>query len=234
MFDPRSLSPQARDQYETRFYRALGQATARWQHVESGLFIIVHAIFGTDHRYSSAVFFQIKSGDTKLQLTDELCRVHFSEAIYKGEWDDLQKRLKDAIIYRNRMAHWEVNWVTDRSQLAPGEPPIALSPHHLDHRSERKAKGPNAASTNTLQEAAQAYLMLARDLLLFVRRHFELEKLRATHLPPMLLQFLERFHPQNTPEHPPEPPQPPRSGPGSAQPGNRRARRKAERDRRRK
>jgi hypothetical protein len=44
------------------FYRAIGRATARWQHVEAGLFVLAHAIMQTDYIYSSVVFIHIKCG----------------------------------------------------------------------------------------------------------------------------------------------------------------------------
>src|SRR3984893_2840053 len=33
------------------FYHAIGRATARWQHVEGGLFVLAHAIMQTDYKY---------------------------------------------------------------------------------------------------------------------------------------------------------------------------------------
>ena len=50
------------------FYHAIGRATARWQHVEAGLFVLAHAIMQTDYKYSSVVFLHIQSADSKVKL----------------------------------------------------------------------------------------------------------------------------------------------------------------------
>ena len=55
------------------FYHAIGRATARWQHVEAGLFVLAHAIMQTDYKYSSVVFLHIQSAASKVKLVDRLC-----------------------------------------------------------------------------------------------------------------------------------------------------------------
>ena len=47
------------------FYHAIGRATARWQHVEAGLFVLAHAIMQIDYKYSSVVFLHIQSATLK-------------------------------------------------------------------------------------------------------------------------------------------------------------------------
>lgn len=198
------------------FYRAIGRATIRWQHVEAGLFVLVHAILGTDSKFSSVVFFHIQSADSKIQIVDRLCAAYFdNDAV--AEWNEIHKDLRDALPFRNAMAHWEANFVTDPSFLPPGDPPVALTRHHLDIRSEADTR---AVSTSTANEVADEYLVLAGRLMRFVAAHFPLETLRATHLQPRLLQYLE-----NIQTDPPAPLPPPRSSPASP---NRQARRRAE------
>jgi hypothetical protein len=118
------------------FYLAIGRAIARWQHVEAGLFVLAHAVMQTDYKYSSVVFFHIKSADSKVELVDRLCRAHFDKTIIKNEWTALLKDLNAAVAFRNSIAHWEANFILDVSVLEPWEPPIALTPHHLDARAQ--------------------------------------------------------------------------------------------------
>jgi len=202
------------------FYRAIGKATVRWQHVEAGLFVLTHAILGTDNKFSSVVFFHIQSADAKVQLVDRLCRAYFDEGIV-DEWGEIHKDLRDALPFRNAMAHWEANFIIDPSFLELGEPPIALTRHHLDIRSEADTR---VLSTSTATEVADEYLVLAGRLLRFVAAHFSIEKLRATHLQPRLLQYLE-----NIQTDPPAPLPPRRPSPASPP---RRSRRRTERRRR--
>jgi hypothetical protein len=95
------------------FYHAIGRTTARWQHVEAGLFVLAHAIMQTDYKYSSVVFLHIQNTDSKVKLVDRLCRAHFDKTIIKNEWTPLLKDLNSAkrgdsrhqIIYRARGRH---------------------------------------------------------------------------------------------------------------------------------
>jgi hypothetical protein len=79
------------------FYRAVGKASARWQRVEAGLFILAHAIMQTAYQYSSIVFFHIRSADSKVKLVDRLCHAHFDKTIIKKEWTPLLKDLNSAV-----------------------------------------------------------------------------------------------------------------------------------------
>ena len=83
------------------FYHAVGRATARWQHVEAGLFVLAHAIMQTDYKYSSVVFLHIQSAASKVKLVDRLCHAHFDKTIIKNEWTPLLKDLISAVAVRN-------------------------------------------------------------------------------------------------------------------------------------
>lgn len=163
-------------------YQAMGRAMGRWQYVETGMFILAHAIMGADYKYSSAAFYLLKGADMKLQLLTRLCEAHFDEAVLKAEWSPLRKEIKAAIGFRNGLAHFEVNYMPNRQFLGPYDPPIILSSHHLDAKA---SGGPtvSAASTSELNQAAAEWLILSRRLLQFVGVHFSLEALLATHLP---------------------------------------------------
>jgi hypothetical protein len=172
------------------FYRAIGRASARWQHIEAGLFVLAHAIMQTDYKYSSVVFFHIKSADSKVQLVDRLCRAYFDKTTIREEWTPLLKDLNSAVGIRNSIAHWEANFTLDVSVLEPWEPPIALTPHHLDAIAQTETRG---STTNKLNHTADEFLALAIRLLRFVAPHFSDKALRATNLPPRLLLYLEKY-----------------------------------------
>src|ERR1700730_17774501 len=74
------------------------------------------------------------------------------------------------------------------SVLEPWEPPLALTPHHLDARAQADTRG---ATTNTLNQTAEEFIALANRLLRFVAPHFSDKALRATNLPRRLLLYLE-------------------------------------------
>ena len=130
------------------FYHAIGRATARWQHVEAGLFVLAHAIMQTDYKYSSVVFLHIQSAASKVKLVDRLCHAHFDKTIIKNEWTPLLKDLNSAVAVRNSIAHWEANFILDVCVLEPWESPIALTPHHLEVTSKNT---PSARPANQIQ-----------------------------------------------------------------------------------
>jgi hypothetical protein len=184
------------------FYSAVGKAITRWQSVESGLFVVMHAILGIDSKLSSVIFFQFQGAGAKIALVDRLCETHLtSDAL--AEWNELLKDVKAGLPFRNAIAHWETNIVSDPSLVALGEPPVALSRHHLDIRSEGD---PKSVNTGTAIAVAEEYLLLARRLLGFVVAHFSVDKLRETNLQPRLLEYLEKIA-----KSPPAPPTPPPS-----------------------
>ena len=142
-----------------------------------------------------------QSADSKVKLVDRLCHAHFDKTIIKKEWTPLLKDLNSAVETRNSIAHWEANFVLDVSVLEPWEPPIAVTPHHLDARAQADTRG---ATTNTLNQTAEEFLALANRLLRFVAPHFSDKALRATNLPRRLLLYLE-----NNRNDVPTPTQPP-------------------------
>lgn len=177
-------------------YRGLGRALTKWQYVETGLFLLTHAIMRCDYKYSSTAFYMLKGGDMKLQLTNRLCEAHFSDSDLKNHWTPTYKDLKNGIVFRNGLAHFEINLITDPRGLRPGDPPVVLTPHHTDVRESGKPLV-KAAFLTELNQAGEFYTKLAQRLVSLIRHHFSIEDLRATQLPPQLLQFLS-----GKPNHP--------------------------------
>jgi hypothetical protein len=181
------------------FYRGMGRAVARWQHVETGMFLLAHAIMGTNYKYSSTAYYMLNGANMKLQLVDRLCQAHFTKEVLKNEWAPTVEDIRNALKFRNGLAHFEVAYITDRSIMKPGDPPIALTSNHLDVRAAAKDSIP-AATLSQITEAAELYLKLGRRLIWLVQRHFSPEALRATHLPPRWLQYLERGRSERSPD----------------------------------
>jgi hypothetical protein len=169
------------------FYRAIGRAMSRWQHVEAGMFLLAHAILGTEFKYTSTTFFLINSADLKLRLVNGLCQLYFDEHRFKTNWQPIAKDIKSAIKFRNGIAHFEPNFVTDRSYLDPDEPPIVLSPHHLDLA---RRKSSDAASTNRMNQAAEEFLHIANALIDLIASEIPPERINMTDLPAGLASTL--------------------------------------------
>ncbi len=162
---------------------------ARWQYVETSMFILAHAIMRTEYKYSSSAFYMLKGADMKQQLLSRLCEAYFSAKILEQEWKPLKKEILSAIRFRNGLAHFEVNFMPNRAYLGPHDPPVVLSVHHLDYR-ENLGETVRAANTSELHQAASEWLILAQKMLKFVRAHFSLQELSETQLPHRWLQLL--------------------------------------------
>jgi hypothetical protein len=177
------------DDIAAPLYHAMGQTLTRWQFTETGMFLLAHAIMGTDYKYSSTAFFRLKGADMKLQFLDELSEHHFAASVLEKEWQPLRKQLRESILFRNTLAHFEISYVGDRKYVPKGDPPVVLTPHHMDLRAFGKPKV-QAVNLSDMKQMGENYRVLSRDLISMVQRHFSLEKLLATHLPPRWQQFL--------------------------------------------
>jgi hypothetical protein len=107
----------------------VGRALTNWQNVETGMYVTFHCCLGSPHDRSAAAFFHIQSADSKLSLTDRLCSMEADQTLYAQQWKPLHKQLKEDVLARNALAHFEVN----RLAYVPKgtKHPIALTPHIL-------------------------------------------------------------------------------------------------------
>ena len=176
------------------FYHAMGMTLTRWQFTETGMFLLAHAIMGTDYKYSSRAFFRFRNADAKLQFLNDLCEAHFPEPIAEAEWRPLQKQLKKSISFRNCLAHFEISYVSDHKYVPAGDPPVVLVPHHMEDKihGQPMVKAVNLTELNQWGEnyralAGISFLSYSRSV---VQQNFSLETLQTTHLPPAWLHFL--------------------------------------------
>ncbi len=177
------------DSVAAPFYHAMGMTFTRWQFAEAGMFLLAHAIMATDYKYSSRAFFRFRNADAKLQFLDDLCEAYFTETVAEADWRPLRKNLKDAISFRNCLAHFEISYVRDHEYVPAGDPPVVLVPHHMEDKARDKPTV-RAVNLTEMKQWGENYRALARSLISLVQRHFSLETLRATHLPPTWLHFL--------------------------------------------
>jgi hypothetical protein len=191
MANPRKPNPSLvrLDTIAAPLYHAMGQTLTRWQFTETGMFLLAHAIMNTDYKYSSTAFFRLKGADMKLQFLDELCEGYFAAPIIEAEWKPLRTQLRESINFRNCLAHFEISYVADRKYVPKGDPPVILSPHHMDLRAFGKPQV-RVVNLSELKQMGENCRALTHSLISVVQRHFSLEKLRATHLPPHWMQYL--------------------------------------------
>lgn len=151
------------------FYHAMGMTLTRWQFTETGMFLLAHAIMGTDYKYSSRAFFRFRNADAKLQFLNDLCEAHFPEPIAEAEWRPLQKQLKKSISFRNCLAHFEISYVSDHKYVPAGDPPVVLVPHHMEDKIHGQPMV-KAVNLTELNQWGENYRALARDLISVVQQ----------------------------------------------------------------
>lgn len=185
-------------------YNGLGQALARWQYIETGMFLIAHVLMATSYKASSIAFFHIRSAESKLQLIDKLACAILDQTTLKREWKPLRKDIDDAIDFRNALAHFEVSWI-DPARVQGTAFPIALSAHHLDHHAVRGG-AVKALFIENLWQAAREYLDLAKRIMRFSANHLPDFERHIALLPPHLQQALETIRNESSPAGPLPPP----------------------------
>jgi hypothetical protein len=201
VFDPKSTDP---------FFAAFGRAMARWQDIETGLYILIHALLGTEPRVTSILFFHINSAKTKLSLCDRLCAEKLKESM-KKDWRSLSKQVTEALESRNKLAHFEMSWIIPGAEipdLPHDDPPMLFGPHHLDFFTWEKKNGV-AFSKKDFEDFSDIWKKLVIDLFEFTLLNFPLETLYPTKLPPSLAYSLANIEVSlhaRTRLHPPSPP----------------------------
>ena len=190
------------------FYAALGVTMSRWQHVETGLFVVAHALMATTYEVTSTVFFLIRSADTKLALVDKLCHRTLPAKVCETNWRPLRKAVNSYVEYRNGLAHFELNFLTDARTMVETSVPVILSPHHLDVGAVVDGQV-RAVSYENLIEAGKEFLDGTRRLIQFGAAHIPHWRRQVKLLPSNLQRALVSLENELIePELPPPPRQP--------------------------
>lgn len=181
-------------------HRALGHALARWQHVESAMYVVAHCLMETRHDIASAVFFHIESARSKLNLTNKLCKIGLAQDAYQRHWVPLKKQLGDAIEVRNALAHFDTAALDPKAltgeQAIETAYPVILSPNFIDD-SAVAANGVKSLRVEDIQEAAAEFLQLARALLELAALQIPDWPQRSRSLPPELQHLLSSIQSGN-------------------------------------
>ncbi len=190
---PPDMSPFPEDR--DRLFRAIGQSLARWQYIETGLFLIAFTILDTTAKNCSLTFFAIKSAENKLALVDRLAFAHLSQWTHNKYWKPISKNISDYIPFRNSMAHFEVSYIKDevmKKITPPTSCRCILTPHHLD---EHAARGGNikSFSVEAMDKNSEAIREIAYSIVYFVIDHFPRLEQQQEALPPNLKQWLDQF-----------------------------------------
>jgi hypothetical protein len=171
-------------------HRALGQALVKWQHVETGLYIVTHCLLETKHELSSTVFFHIQSTVSKLSLADKLCKGCITQDDYQNHWRPMKKEIGAATEIRNGLAHFDLS-VTDTSQLKRKTAyPLILSPNLYDESAKGQNGQVKALFVEDIQQTATWFQKLAQQLVEFVPACIPQWENRTTTLPQEIQRLL--------------------------------------------
>lgn len=116
-----------------RLYFVLGMGLARWQHVESALFLVTHYAMQVEFEQSSKKFFGERTAGPKLKFADEHLKSRLHKEAYNNVWLKLKGEIEEIIKFRNALAHFEVSFLPSLDAYAnKTEFPVLVSPHHND------------------------------------------------------------------------------------------------------
>lgn len=95
------------------FACAVARALFHWQNVETALYYSTHCILGTRQEYSTAMFYAIRSPQTKVALTEKLWQLRLSKDEYEERADDLFSTIDRLRQERDNIAHFQAQVVHD-------------------------------------------------------------------------------------------------------------------------
>ena len=183
--------------FDTLIFRALGNALANWQHVETGMIVAVHGLLGTAFDRTSAVFFHHNSATAKLQLLDKLLLLDHDGKWIKANWKPLRKEVQHAIDIRNALAHFEVTLLTSHLPDVTNYP-VAITPHHLDVLSVKNGSV-RMLSVESLLTVTEEYSEVGRKLLRFAPGVATDWTQQLERLPPKLQHAIETLLDRDNP-----------------------------------
>jgi len=176
-------------------HKALGKGLTQWQHVESGLFLLALPLMGTDLKTCFLAFLQIKSAENKLAFVDRLIFHKLEQKVRSAFWNPIRKEIREAIDFRNSLAHFESFYLTD-DEFKNINPPtnyrVAISHHHLDEHS-RKGGIYKLLTVEIVNQNAEQLRLTNYRIMYFIVDHVPHTELLIKSLPPRLQQFLDSF-----------------------------------------
>jgi hypothetical protein len=189
-------------------YKALGKGMLHWQKAETALYLVTLCFMETDHETGSRVFFHIKSAETKLTLADRLAFLKMEKDAWTKYWEPIVKDIRDAIKFRNYLAHFDVFQLQPEDMAAmPTSYRVAISFHYLDEHA-RRASSIRTLSVEHIEHNTEEIRFLTYKIIYFLFDHAPRLEPFLKRLPPNILQWLD---PLRKMTRPPEFPLPPRS-----------------------
>lgn len=167
-----------------RLKQAIGEASMRWQYVETALFLIAHGLMGPDYAINAIIFFHIKSADSKLSLTDKLISSCLNKKTYDECWKPIKKDIGNLILFRNSLAHFEMFFVDPEvMDDYPSALPVGISPNYLDAFASRDGTV-KSLTVESIEHGSQELLQMTNKLIAFARVHVQGLALKIDGLPP--------------------------------------------------
>jgi hypothetical protein len=187
---------------QKRIYQALGQALARWQYIESGLFLVAFGLMGTDQKICSLTFFQIKSAENKLSFVERLSFHKLSQHTRTKFWKPIADDIGKAIKFRNAMAHFEVSFLNNEGfdKIKPkSKHRYIISSHHLDEH-EKRSGSTKALTVESLDDISEYFRIISYKLVYFVVDHLPNVLQQEASLEPRFQHWLAQFHKTERPQ----------------------------------
>ena len=190
---PPDMSPFPEDR--KMLFCAIGKSLARWQYIETGLFLIAFAAMGATAKNCSLAFFSIKSAENKLSLVDRLVYHSIDQFRHNKYWRPISNNISDFIPYRNALANFETSYINDDGMRRIDPMPTCrwiLTTHHLDEHANRGV-AVKTLTVECMEINSESIREIAYSLVYFALDHFPQIEQQKEYLPPNLKQWLDQF-----------------------------------------
>src|SRR3954462_15339647 len=156
----------------SELYCALGKAMARWQYVETGMFLLFHGLSSSQFEASSHQFFgrKMRPTEEKLKTLNKLCRDRLSSGIVTEHWEPLHTELNQHREIRNAIAHFEPGAIIQPNEGGGRQIRLGISPNCLDLTKIEDGLV-KALYVDQIFRAAEEFLATAQTLTEFVETY---------------------------------------------------------------
>ena len=158
---------------DDRFHMMIGRCIASWADVDDVLFQIFHACARGNLKQIAILYFRIGGLDGRIVTTGELVRSalperdppdgghHHADVV---TWKKLEKRVKEQLPVRRRIAHYPVQQPSRPWSSAFSDAFGPLRPHSIDASKHEKLRGKESNNKPQTIEDLENHLKAVREI----------------------------------------------------------------------
>ena len=142
---------------------------ARWQYIETGIYLVSLGSMGGDHKNCSKAFFKKPGAGSRLDFADRAVRRSLALAKI-ASWTAIRDEVATFVRYRNCLAHFEIYHLTDAGRLSVTPQTrfnVVISENHMNSET-RSTDLVRGLSVEMIDQNSESMRELAYKIFYFV------------------------------------------------------------------